>query len=199
MRPREVGSNRAPDESPAPAAAGGIPCSGLCSALVILTLAGCAAERATLHVGASADSVPGPGNIAVAERAGIRLEVRPGIEHPREWPDAVLPLFVIIENGSAYDLRVEPDVFHLVVPAGERHPAIPPRRLRLPEESSVSTEVVVAMRALPTDVLGAGGRTDGFLYCDRLETPGPLTVTFDMRAQDEALPLGFLAVPLVLR
>lgn len=46
--------------------------------------------------------------------AGVRLEVRRGLEHPRELDRPLTALFVAIDNQSGRDLRIRPDAFALV-------------------------------------------------------------------------------------
>lgn len=156
-----------------------------------LTSAACGAA-----VQSSSSAAANPGVEVAGADAGVRLEVRPGMQHPRELSRPVRALFVVVENRSQRDLVVRPDAFYLVSAGGRRYPAIPADDLRESRESTLSADVAIAMRALPHDPLGAGGRTDGFLYFDKTDDEESLTLTFELRAQDDGTRFGLITVPL---
>ena len=158
-----------------------------------LTAAACSAA-----VQSGSPAAADPGIELAGADAGVRLEVHPGMQHPREVNRPVTALFVVVENRSQRDLVIRPGAFYLVSASGRRYPAIPADDLRESRESSLSADVAIAMRALPHDPLGAGGRTDGFLYFDETADAGPLTLTFELRAQDDGVRFGLITVPLTL-
>ena len=132
----------------------------------------------------------------VGENAGVRLEIRPAIEHPGELNHEVMPLYAAVSNGSGRDLIVQPEAFALVAPDGERQTAIRPSVLRRSAETSVGTDIAITLRALPTDVLRRGGRTQGFLYFPPVSPALPTALQFELRAQHDAEPFGLIAIPL---
>lgn len=136
---------------------------GLAAALIIAT--GCASG---LRPAPGAATLAGPGASARGTDAGVRLEVRTDIEHPRELTQPVTALFVVVENRSGRDLAIRPEAFNLIA-TGRKHPAIPADRLRR-SESSVEADIAVAMRALPARRTGVGwadGRLRVFRWIER--------------------------------
>jgi hypothetical protein len=134
---------------------------------------------------------------AASVEAGVRLEVRPDIDHPRWLGPNLTPLFVTIENNSGRNLLVRPQLFHLIA-AGVRHQAIPTDRLRRSDETPAQADVAIAMEGLPQDTLGNSARTTGFLYFDEFDISTPVTLTFELHAERDHAPLGIIRVPLVI-
>lgn len=115
-----------------------------------------------------AATLAGPGASARGTDAGVRLEVRTDIEHPRALTQPVTALFVVVENRSGRDLAIRPEAFNLIA-TGRKHPEIPADRLRR-SESSVEADIAVAMRALPARRTGVGwadGRLRVFRWIER--------------------------------
>ena len=126
--------------------------------------------------------------------AGVRLEVRPRVSHPRALSGDVTAIFVVIENNSNFDLLMRPESFTIRSPDGNIHQAISPQELRRSPESSPFDEPAIAMSALPRDALGRGARTQGFLYFGDIDAGGPWTLTFVLRREPDAADMGAIRV-----
>jgi hypothetical protein len=91
----------------------------------VLLLAGCAPH---LRPAPDAQLVPGPGQGAAAEGAGVRVVARAGAWHA--WPphlsSVVVPMLVSVENHSTTAVRLRYQDFALVSPDGRRFPALAP-------------------------------------------------------------------------
>ena len=148
---------------------------------IVMVLSACATG---LRPAEDAATLAGPGAAAVGTEAGVRLEIRPDVEHPRPLDRPLIAMYVVVENRSDRDLVVRPHAFDLIDEAGRRYPAIPADDLRRSAESSVEADIALAMRSLPHDPLAAGGRTDGFLYFDQINDTQRLTLSFELRAKD---------------
>ena len=74
--------------------------------------------------------------------------------------------------------------------------ATTPASVRQSPVSATGSEIAVAISALQTDVLRKGSRAEGFLFFERFEGVGPLTLTFELRAQEGNTLFGLIAVPL---
>ena len=131
-------------------------------------------------------------DLAVGIEAGVRLEVRPRVRHPRALSGDVTPIFVVVENNSNFDLLMRPESFTILDSEGQTQHAFPPADLRRSPESSPFEEPAIAISALPRDVLGRGGRAQGFLYFGDIE--GPWTLAFVLRRDPDAAGMGVIRV-----
>lgn len=129
-----------------------------------------------------------------AATAGVRLEVRPGVAHPRPLSRPLVALFVVIENGGTQDLQMDPVPFSLTTPGGREYRPIGPDALRRSPESSPFVEPAIALSALPRDVLNRGARTEGFIYFEEIHEPAPWRLTLALRAPSAAQQSGVVSV-----
>lgn len=128
--------------------------------------------------------------------AGVRLEVRPQVPHPRPLSRPLVALFVVVENSSDKAVVIESSAFEIATPGGRRYAALRPDALRRSPASSAFAEPAIALSALPQDPLGSGARAEGFLYFDEIEEPGPWTLRFTVRGRDQSSDDGVIAVVL---
>ena len=133
-------------------------------------------------------------DFVVGIHAGVRLEVRPRVRHPRVLRGDVTAVFVVIENNSNFDLLMRPESFTILSSDGEIQQAIPPPDLRRSPETSPFEEPAIAMSALPRDVLGRGARTQGFLYFGDIDQGGSWTLDFVLRRESDAAAMGVIRV-----
>jgi hypothetical protein len=162
-------------------------------AVALALSSGCAAsiDRGLLESPSTAPIVR-----SVGEAAGVRFEIRPDIEHPGEFNQSAMPLYVVVSNDSGRDLLVQPDAFALVTPDGGSQTAIRPDVLRRSTQTSIGTDIAVSLRALPTGILQNGGQTKGFLYFPPLPTELSIGVRFELHAQHDGAQFGLIAIPL---
>ena len=95
----------------------------------LVTLAGCATH---LRPGPGAVVLPGPGQAAIAEEAGVRIVA--SADMWRGDPDTldriVTPMLVRIENSGTTAVQVRYEDFALVADDGRRFAAVPPFSIR---------------------------------------------------------------------
>ena len=130
----------------------------------------------------------------VGIEAGVRLEMRPRVSHPRALSGDVTAIFVVIENHSNFDLLMRPESFTIRSSNGNIQQAISTPDLRRSPESSPFEEPAIALSALPRDVLDRGARTQGFLYFSDIDAGEPWTLTFVLRREPDAADMGAIRV-----
>lgn len=126
--------------------------------------------------------------------AGVRLELRPDVAHPRPLSRPLVALFVVIENGGAGDLQMGPVPFTIVTASGHTYRPIAPEALRRSPESSPLVEPAIAISALPQDILSQGARTEGFIYFEEIGESPPWTLNFAPNALPATDPVGVISV-----